>query len=258
MPDALAAMPARRLRARPPLGTGFGSVSPRLVLVFGALVVFAFGWVGPDIATDGLVRGAAVPVRGGAITDGKCSINLYLDWCDATLSAPAGVGTVSRRVHYVFVSKLDKFYAEVVADPQHPQWLTTDLGLDYFWNRIASLTLLLAAVTALFLHEMKPVTRVSRLRRLWRDAAPVAVPLTLVSTKRVRGGVLWTVRAENGRTTEWNMPGRAAPFVLGPANRVLGLATEGAGRILPLDAKLRWVELSKDERAAVLAAGRAA
>ena len=258
MPNALAAMPARPLRARPPLGTGFGSVSLRLVLVFGALVVFAFGWVGPDIATDWLVRGTAVPIRGADVADGKCSTDFYVDWCDATLTAPAGTETITRRIHYVFVSKLDKFYARVVADPRHPQWLTTDLGLDYFWNRIASIVLLVAAMTAVLVRELRPIVRTFRLRQRWRTAVLLAVPLTLVTTKPIRGGVAWKVRADNGRIWDWKLPRKAQPFVLGPENRVLGLASADAGWILPLDARLRWVELSNEERAAVLEAGRQA
>ena len=85
----------------------------------------------------------------------------------------------------------------------------------------------------------------------------VAVPLKLLGTKKTRSGHVWTVQAESGKTVHRTLPRRAPPFVLGPAaDRVPGLMVQGGG-IMPLDAGLRWVELSGAERAAVLHPARA-
>lgn len=86
----------------------------------------------------------------------------------------------------------------------------------------------------------------------------VAVPLKLLGTKKTRSGHVWTVQAESGKTVHRTLPRRARPFVLGPAaDRVPGLMVQGGGGIMPLDAGLRWVELSGAERAAVLHPARA-
>ena len=142
----------------------------------------------------------------------------------------------------------------MVADPQHPEWLTTDLGLDRFWNRVVSLVVECALLGTFIVFSARGFVRSLRSGRYWRKAALFPVPLQLVKVQPTSGRMAkWTLRAENGRTAWWTLPRRAKPFVLGPGDRVLGLATEGAGSIMPLDAGLRWVDLTAQERDAVLA-----
>ena len=257
MPDALAAsspLPARPLRARPPIKGPWDIRTLLAILLFGGWLVFSVGWVAPDIYTDWLVRDTAVPIRGGDLSDGSCSSKLFLHTCDATLSAPAGMGRITREVHYVFASfTMGDFTATVVGDPRRPEWLTTDLGLDYFWDRVVSLLLDFVLVSALIWGAAKALRDAHRTRAAWRRAEMMPVPLRLVKTQKVTGGQAWTVQAEGGKTARWTVPRRAKPFVLGPASdRVLGLAIRGGGGIMPLDAGLRWVELSKEERSAAL------
>ena len=178
---------------------------------------------------------------------------MFFHICDTTLTAPGGI---SREMHYVFASfHLGDFSASVVADPAHPEWLTTDLGLDNFWDRVVTFVVsamfLCAAVGAFMWQQAKA----ARNRRWWRRARVSPVALRLVGQQKVSSGSAWTVRTENGATMRWVVPRRAKPFVLGPADRVLGLAAE-TGAVMPLDARLRWVDLTRRERQAVLATVR--
>ena len=255
MPDALTALPTRPLRARPPIKGPWDIRTLLGILLFGGFLAFSVGWVAPDVYTDWQVRDTAVPIRGGHLSDGSCSSKLFLHMCDVTLSAQAGAERITRKVHYVFGSfTLGDFTARVVADPQRPDWLTTDLGLDYFWDRVVSLGLDLLLIAALLWGGIKTIRDAFRTRAAWHRAEMVPVPLKLAGTQKAPGGMAWTVQAEGGKTARWVVPRRAKPFVLGPApDRVLGLMTRGGGSLMPLDAGLRWVELSNEERAAALA-----
>ena len=255
MPDALTALPARPLHPRPPIQGGWSIQTILAILLFGGFLVFSVVWVAPVVFTDWQVRNTAVPIRGGLLSDGSCTSKLFLKTCDVTLTAPAGSDTITRSVHYAFASFTDgDLTARVVADPQRPEWLTTDLGLDYFWNRLVSLLLDLGLILALLVGAITGMMRASRTRTAWHKSEMVPVPLKLVGMQKVRAGTVWTVKAENGKTARWTVPHRAKPFVLGPtADRVLGLMVKGGGSIIPLDAGLRWVALSDAERAAALA-----
>ncbi len=252
-PDVFSALPARPLHARPPhsiVGTGFGLFG---LAVVAGMVVFLLAWVAPVIVTDWQVRDTAVRVRGASVSDGECSSKMFIQTCDVTLSVPASA--IERRVHYVFGSwELGDFTVAVVADPAHPEWLTTDLGLDRFWDRIV--TLLAGCAFGVAVTCIGSVSMIRAYRKLlaWRKAELVPVPLQMTRMQRVRNGVIWTVQAENGRTAAWTVPGRAKPFVLGSDGRVLGVATRGGAAIMPLDAELKWLDLSRGERAAAMAA----
>ncbi len=254
MPDILAALPTRALYARPPMSKTNAIWGLLGLLLFVAMLGYMLFWVAPDLATDWQIRGNAALVRNADVSDGKCDGRLFVEVCDVTLSAPVGSGTVVRRVHYVFGSfESGDFTVNVVADPAHPEWLSTDQALDTFWNRVLSFAAASAVMLVLVVAGIRGSLRTRRNRRAWMSAPAVAVPLQLASRQRVRGGSVWTVKSENGLTQRWTIPGRAVPFVLGPANRILGLATNGGAAIMPLDAKLRWVDLSRAERATVLA-----
>ncbi len=260
MSDVMTALPARPLHARLP-GRVAGQVWALLgFLVMLAMLVFAVAWVAPVLVTDWQVRETAVPIAGGHISDGSCSNRLFLDWCDATLTAPVQTAkdaatTITREVHYIFGSfNLGDFTARVLADPKRPEWLTTDLGLDYFWDRALTLLLTLAFLGLVLWGGVVAMLRSRRVRASWRQAELGPVALTLVGVKKTRNGAIWTVRGQSGRLANWTLPRRAKPFVLGPADRVLGLATRGEGAIVPLDAGLRWVDLTAEERRAALAA----
>lgn len=65
---------------------------------------------------------------------------------------------------------------------------------------------------------------------------------------------VWTVQASAGQTTSWMVPRWTKPCLLGRSDRVLGLADPASGAVMPLDAGLRWIDLSAGERSAVAAA----
>lgn len=83
---------------------------------------------------------------------------------------------------------------------------------------------------------------------------PAARTQAAMGTRKGRDGMMRTVRAGNGRTAQWTFPKRAKPFVLGPGNRVPGLAMPGGGFIFPLDAGLRWIGLPPAGQEAALRA----
>lgn len=256
MPDVFAALPTRPLHARPPTSM-LGIVWSVLgLLLFVAMLAYMLFWVAPDIATDWQVRQNAAVVRDADVSDGKCDGRLFVEICDVTLSAPVGKETVVRRVHYVFGSfHSGDFNVNVVADPAHPEWLTTDQALDTFWNRALTFIAGSVVIAPLVIGGVGGALRTRRHRRAWMVAPAVAVPLQLTALRRFRGVSIWTVKSDSGLTQFWTLPPRASPFVLGPADRILGLATPGGAAIMPLDAKLRWVDLSPAERGPVLAAG---
>ena len=180
--------------------------------MFFGFLVYLGGWVAPVLLTDWQIRGTAVRVQGAEISDGSCNGKLFVQICDVTLAAPVGSGRVERRVHYVFGStNVGDFEAAVVADPAHPEWLSTDLGLDYFWNRVLSLAVACTLVAGLVAFGSVALIRNSRRRRAWRNAPAVAVPLKLTSIQRSRTGVVWTVKSEAGRSRAGPFPARRLP-----------------------------------------------
>ena len=255
--DVLAAFPSRPLHPKPPISRGWDFGTFCAVVVFGGMLVFSIGWVAPEIITDWQVRNTAVPIRGASLSDGSCTNKLFIDLCDATLTAPAAGQTITRQVHYVFGSfNLGDFTASVVADPKKPEWLATDLGLEYFWNRVVSLVITSTVLAALVVGAILASIRGARTYKSWRTANMVPVPLTLIGQQRAGRRTVWTVQAATGKPGRWTLRAGAKPFILGPANRIAGLMIRGGGSVMPLDAKLRWVELSSAERAAILAAAR--
>lgn len=254
MPDPLTLLPARTLHPRPPIDAPWNLWGLFGLAVIVGFIVYSVGWVAPVVVTDGMIRGTAVPIQGGHLVEGSCSSKLFIHVCDLTLSAPGPSGLITRSIHYVFGSfTLGSFTVRTVGDPAHPGWLTTDLGLDYFWDRVVSLLIDLGLMAALLYGAVLGIRRTARLRAWWHKAAMVPAPLTLVGMKAVKRMNVWTVRSDTGTEVNWTMPKRAKPFVLGPENRILGLVHDGGHNLMPLDSKLKWVALSRAERAAALA-----
>lgn len=256
MTSALSSLPSRPLHARPPLRLLSGIRSLAVLLMFAGLLVFSVFWVAPVLLTDWQVRWTAVPITGAHLSDGRCHTKMFIVDCDVTLSASTRQGVVlTRPVHYVFASFSSGDYsAQVVGDPRRPEWLTTDLALERFWNRVLSLLVECGFLAALVFWGIAAAVQALRNRMLWRKTPVVPVPLQLIKVQHRLLDSQWTVRAENGRTTQWVLPRWVKPFVLGPANRVLGLAVQGGAAVMPLDARLRWVDLTRAERRTALAA----
>lgn len=255
MSDMLGVLPPRPLYARPPLRLVNRALGALTLLMFAGILVFSLAVIAPVLVTDWRVRDTAVQIDGAHLTDGRCHSKLFIVDCDVTLSAPAGRGAVvTRGVHYDFASFNGGDYtARVVGDPRRPEWLTTDLALERFWNRALTLLVECGFLAAIVLASVAGLVKAWRNRVPWRRIPAVPVALQLVSVQRDQYSAVWTVRAEDGQTAKWTFPRRAKPFVLGPANRVLGLAVRDGAAVMPLDAGLRWVNLTRVERRAALA-----
>ena len=253
MVRVFSALPARPLHGRPPTsvaGVLFGLFG---LLTVGAIVGYFAVFLPAGLVSDWQVRSTARMLRDGAVTNSDCSGRDLIEICNLTVSAPVGTGTVHRRVHYLFISpQAAPFVVQAVADPSRPGTLTTDLALDWFWNRVASFLAGLFLFTFLLVAASWGVWRSHRRTQAWRTEDSVAVKLQLVSRQRVRNGEIWTVRSEDGHQERWPAPRRAAPFVLGAADEILGLQRTVGKKIMPLDDKLRWVDLSPPERASIL------
>ena len=253
MARVFSALPARALHGRPPGVRATAAWSLLGLLMFGVTLGFVVVFFPPDLVTDWQVRGTALTLRDGTVRDSDCNGSDLLEICNMTVSAPIGRGVVQRRVHYAFVSAQDTpVTIQVVADPAHPDWLTTDLALDVFWDRVASLVGTTAVLAALVFGGGWAALRSYRRARVWHRADSLAVALRLVSRQRVRNGEIWTVRSDDGQTARWPVPRRSAPFTLGSAGQILGLQRTADSEIMPLDEKLSWVDLSPAERAAAL------
>ena len=249
-------LPARPLRGRPPGSVSGITASAFVVWIFGSLLFFPAVLAPPALLTDWQVRGAALYLRDGTVRSDSCTSSDFFELCDMTLSAPVGAGQVERRVSYVFLSASEGRRYRVVADPAHPQWLATDVGLDLFWNRLAC-----SAGAALVLGLLAWIlglagVRNFRRRRAWRKRDAVAVKLRLLSRQTLRGRQLWTVQGDAGPPELWAVPRKAAPFLLGSASEVLGLQRLDGTAVMPLDSRLRWVNLTEAERALVLGAAK--
>ncbi len=253
MARAFSALPARALRGRPP-GSGLASAWAILgLLMFGGILSLMLVYLPPGLLTDWQVRGTALALRDGVVSDSDCSGHDAIEICGMTVTAPVGSGMVRRTVHYMFLSAAEgPIDVQVVADPARPDWLTTDLGLDMFWNRLASLVAGTLAVGVMLAAGAWAAMRSHRRHRIWRQADALPVTLRLVARQRVRSAEIWTVRSEDGETARWPVPRKSAPFTLGSAGEILGLQQAGSSAIMPLDDKLRWVDLTAAERAVVL------
>lgn len=134
-------------------------------LMFGAMLIAAAVWTLPALVSDWQIHDVAQPVADGQVSKGKCSSQLVLHICDATLTVATKAGQVSRDVNYVFTGfHIGDYAVTVLADPARPELATTDMALDKLWNR--TITLLVGSGLLLML-SVAPI--VALLRR-WRRA----------------------------------------------------------------------------------------
>lgn len=138
-----------------------------LLLFVGGGVASAI-WIAPGVLTDLQVRNPE-PIN-GRITSGKCSNRLFIHLCDATLQVQTKSGPVASETHIAFFDlHVGDYTAGVVADRDHPEWVTTTLALDHLWSRVVTLLVFWAFILAILI----PVT-LSGIRRLRGSPAPAA------------------------------------------------------------------------------------
>jgi len=273
--EVLAAFPQRPLDLnppRPPLGGRLATMAGWLFFI--GVLIATLVWIWPALQSDWQVRDNAQPVRGGTVS-GKCHSKVIFHLCDATLGTPpprsiAPVRPLApvqpldpinrplkRDVTYMFLDfHFGAYEMAVMADPRRPELLTTDLGLDKFYNRAISLGALWLFMLTGALVSAKLAWRSSKIHNaILASSGQVLIPVVLQLANHTAGrrNATWTVRDQSGGDTEWTVPSTARPFILGSGASVLGLAGPG-GNAMPLDAELRWVDLTEDERAAIFAA----
>ncbi|NEU14676.1 hypothetical protein G3T14_21585 [Methylobacterium sp. BTF04] len=142
-----------RLRLPPPR-QGWGNTFWSLfgLAALGAILVACAVYTAPTVLSDWQVREAARPVPNGWVTDGKCTTKIVLHICDVTLNLRTSTGSVARRVNYVFTGAHAGDYSiAVMADPERPDLVTADLGLDRLWNRTLTLLVIAGAIASVIL-----------------------------------------------------------------------------------------------------------
>lgn len=260
MHPVLAAFPNRPLAVRVPARTW----PARVFAVFGALLFGACGiWFGisylPGVVTDFSLRGVAQPVPTARVSNGHCTTRKgILTDCDVTLSRSIkGRGEVSRNVSYFFVDfHTGNYTVAVMADPARPDLLTTDMGLDYYWDRAITLAVFLAIMFGLAVASLVALFAPNKARVLERALSgrpltpTLAIPVTIQKN-------LWTVRDEHNQRTAWPVPGKAIPFGV-PGPRILAVTAPGVGGMVPLDEDLSWLDLTDEERRRLHAAANVA
>jgi len=271
----LAAFPQRPLvlnPPRPPLAGRLATMAGWLFFI--GVLIATLVWIWPALQSDWKVRDSAQPVRGGTVS-GKCHSKVIFHICDVTLGTPpphpiapvrplAPVQPldptnrpIKRDVTYMFVDfHLGAYEMLVMADPRRPELLTKDLGLDKFYNRAISLGALWLFMLAGALVSAKLAWRSSKVHNaVLASSGQVLIPvvLQLVNHAAGRRNATWTVRDQSGVDAEWTVPAATRPFILGSGAIVLGIAGPG-GNAMPLDAELRWIDLTEAERAAIFTA----
>ncbi|MCK8786447.1 hypothetical protein M0638_18895 [Roseomonas sp. NAR14] len=259
MPSPIVELPNRPLRLRPPVG-GWRTRLLGLVcvLLFGGGCVWLGVSVAPGLVGDYAVRGTALPLTTGRISDGRCHSKLFLVSCDITLSStgPGNTGKAGARVtqdvHYLFADiHFGDYTVAVMSDPARPGWLTTDIGIDRYWNRAVTFVLMAAFSVAMAVFGLIQLVSGGP----WATAArrldgQVLVPAVLRLRGVLRQG--WAVDAQpgerfrNGRL--WPVGRQAEPLVVGPGNAILGVTARSGGPVVPMDAGLTWLDLTEEER----------
>lgn len=250
-----AALPRRSLVLKPYVGAWRGWLLAVVGLAAGAGI---FAWIGialaPGVIDDFQMRNRAQPVSMARVVDGRCRSKAgILHDCSATLVTRGKNGEVRRQIEQLFIDfHVGNWTVQVMSDPERPDVLTTDVGLDRIWHRIVTLALfaLLGLAIPFGLWRMMRSQGAER-RRLaaLSGQALEPVPLQLLA----RNGNALTVGDMAGQSYAWTVPQRTKLFGIDPqrGDLVLGLRPASGGEAYPLDEKLRVVDLTDHERAAV-------
>jgi hypothetical protein len=254
----LAAFPQRPLQLKPGRGAVGGWMMALLgLLLFGGFLLLMAVEIGPEIRDDFAVRDQARPAAFARVSEGRCHSRMFLfQSCDVTLDWRDKDGSHTRKLSYMFVEPhMGTWTATPMMDPQRPWLVTTDLGLDRLWNRVATaaggVLFALAIIAGLFLAARQAQAKRREVAALsGRVLRPVPVAFDGWSK-----GPTWRVRDESGAVFEWPVRKSDKPYLL-DAERglVLALRDPAGGPAFPLDDKLRFVSLTKEERSRIEAA----
>ncbi|WP_159999718.1 hypothetical protein [Roseomonas sp. 18066] len=252
-------LPDRPLTVKPPVST-LRALWILLLCLAGAAGIGA--WLGlgiaPSLRTDYLIRDSAQISNTGRVSDGRCRTKLVLTTCDVTLTIrPDGLTPIERSAHYFFVDAHSGDYdVQVMYDAAHPEWVSTSLGLDMLWNRLACAAVLVFAALAALLgglrHWSVNAALRRRLRRQLSGRRMRAVQAELLQADNGR----WVVADEQGKRHSWTVPPKARPFFMPDGARVLAVTpVDSVGlaepMVFPLDEQLKWIDLTPAEREAL-------
>lgn len=258
-PSLEAVFPARPLTLKAPIAWVRG-----VFLAIGALILAGtFGWfaaaeVVPTLLQDYAVRDGAAPIR-GRIESGRCRAKwaLFQDCQMVLVAAPQTKGSTGLRqeVDYLFVEPhMGDYTVTLMADPNRPDWLTTDMGQEHLLNR--SLTLVGVALVMLLiafggLASLGSGLRARRALRALSGHRLAPIPLRML--RRDQNG--WhMVPLAGGKAMLWPLPRKAEPLWLDPA-KGLALGVGAPGQVpFPLDRDLAWGDFSPAEREQLRAA----
>lgn len=258
-PTLEAAFPARPLVLKAPIAW-----VRSVFLAIGALILAGgFGWfaaaaVVPTLLQDYAVSDGAVPIR-GRIESGRCRAKwaLFQDCEMVLVAAPqtkSGSG-LRQRVDYLFVEPhMGDYSVQVMANPDRPEWLTTDMGQDHLLNRMLTLAgvgLAMLMIALGGLASMRGGLRARRAMRVLSGQRLVPVPLRLL--RRDQNG--WQmVPLAGGPAMVWPLPRKAEPLWL-DATKGLALGAGVPGQTpFPLDHEMAWADFSPAERERLRAA----
>lgn len=258
MSPVLQAFPQRTLRLKPGRGR-FGAIVTMLMGVVVAIgfVALVVAQLAPPLLSDFQVRDTAVASRDARMTNGRCRSRLFLlHDCEVNLHYQAKGRIVDREVHYLFVAPASgNFTVQARVDPRRPELITSDLGLDYLWNRVAT------AAGMVGFGMLIGFGLILAGQRTMRDAGTAAAlsgrNLQPAPVQFVGGGqqANWIVRDEFGNQFTWPVRRKDKPFLLDPGRGLVLAVREGPGApAFPLDEKLRLIDLTEPERQRIVAA----
>ena len=256
--SVLQSFPQRSLRLKPGRGRlgGVVTVALGVLVVLGVAALVGF-LLAPPLWSDYQVRETAVASRDVRMVSGRCRTRTFLMHdCTLNLRYDAKGRHTEREVHYLFVAPgSGNFTVQARVDHQRPELLTSDLGIDYLWNRIAT------AVGMAAIGVLIGLGLLAAGRRTLRDAGAAQalsgrnlqpVPAQFVTWGREPS---WTVRDEYGNQFTWPVRKSDKPFLIEPTQGlVLALREAPGAPVFPLDQKLRFVDLTEPERQRILAA----
>ena len=253
-------LPHRPLRVKPPGKTIASDVWLVLLTLFlglGCALIVLFPL--PALVSDYAVRDTARPIAGGTIEHGSCTSRLFLVICDADLALSwPGKPPLRRSLHYFFVdAHFGDYSARVVVDPSRPEDMTTDLALDMMTNRLITMAIagpiFLAVSLGIFWVNFRTVRRHQKLRVALSGQLLRLVAMKIVATGRRAVSTSYVQPDGKVATETWKFPRKSQPIVLDPQQRTVLGVTAGDGKYaMPLDRNLKWIGLTKEERAAAL------
>ena len=227
-------------------------------LMFAVMTVWNGTNAVQTLRSDVAIRDTARPAPHVRITEFRCRGLILFTRCHLTLTWDDRGSEQASHLNYFFFEPI--FFrvpvsASPMMDPARPGLVTTDLGLNRIGNRVAGeifmTLLLLLPIAGGIIRAVKPgnfdVDAMSG-----RALEPVAL--------QFRGwgrGPTWRVANAKGKLFKWPVRKTDQPFFLDPEhNLVLGLRDPVFGGVFPLDADLRFVELTPEERTRILESAR--